>query len=59
MIVLSGATPNRQRIIENSLAIGGRMFAIVGSGDVMVAQLIQRMSNSNWHLENLFDTAEI
>ena len=60
VIVLSGATPNRQRIIENSLAIGGRMFAIVGSGDVMVAQLMQRISNSNWHLENLFETtAEI
>tara|TARA_B100000945_G_C20104769_1_gene467508 strand:- start:8 stop:664 length:657 start_codon:yes stop_codon:yes gene_type:complete len=57
VIVLSGATPSRQRIIEKSLAIGGRMFTIVGSGDVMEAQLVQRISESNWHLENLFETS--
>tara|TARA_Y100001970_G_scaffold160335_1_gene196126 strand:- start:158 stop:814 length:657 start_codon:yes stop_codon:yes gene_type:complete len=57
VIVLSGATPNRQRIIEKSLAIGGRMFTIVGSGDVMEAKLVQRISESNWHLENLFETS--
>ncbi len=57
VIVLSGATPRRQRIIEKSLAIGGRMFAIVGSGDVMEAHLVQRISESNWHLEILFETS--
>ena len=57
VIVLSGATPCRQRTIEESLAVGGRMFTIVGSGDVMEAQLVQRISESNWHLEILFETS--
>ena len=57
VIVLSGATPNRQRVIEKSLALGGRMFTIVGTGDVMEAQLVQRISEANWHLEILFETS--
>ena len=33
------------------------MFAIIGSGDVMEAVLIQRISQSDWHYEVLFETS--
>jgi len=57
VIVLLGSIPNRERKLEELLAIGGRMFAIVGSGVVMDAVLIQRVSESDWHYEVLFETS--
>ena len=57
VIVLLGSIPRRERKIEELLVNGGRMFAIVGSGDVMEAILIQRVSQSDWHYEVLFETS--
>ena len=56
-VVFSGSLPKRDKKIEESLAIEGRMFAIIGTGDVMEAILIQRISVSDWHSETLFETS--
>mgnify|MGYP001224711618 CR=1 FL=1 len=33
------------------------MFTIIGTGAVMEAQLVQRISESDWHSEILFETS--
>ena len=41
---------------ERGLAIGGRLFAVVGSGPVMEARLITRTAATAWSSETLFET---
>ncbi|RKZ87787.1 MAG: protein-L-isoaspartate O-methyltransferase [Gammaproteobacteria bacterium] len=39
-----------------SLAVGGRMLAVVGEGDVMAVQIIQRITEWEWQTEAVFET---
>ena len=56
IIVLSGSMPARRKNIEEQLIVGGRMFAIIGSGVVMDAVLVKRITEHDWYNEVLFET---
>ncbi|WP_106182870.1 protein-L-isoaspartate O-methyltransferase family protein [Candidatus Pandoraea novymonadis] len=56
VIALSGAlTALPQKLLEQ-LKVGGRMVAVVGNAPAMQVQLIKRVSNIEYHTENLFQT---
>ena len=46
-IVLTGSTPVLPAAFQNSLNIGGRLFAIVGDAPVMEARLITRVGTGH------------
>jgi protein-L-isoaspartate(D-aspartate) O-methyltransferase len=57
VIVFTGAIsvpPNQQ--LEMQLAIGGRLFAVVGEAPAMEAMLIQRVSADTFKRDTLFET---
>lgn len=56
VIVITGSTPLLPAEFQKSLAIGGRLFVIVGESPVMEALLITRMGENDWAQESLFET---
>jgi len=42
--------------LKNALAIGGRLFAVTGQAPVKQAQLVTRLSQSEWNTVTLFET---
>ncbi len=56
-IVLTGSTPVLPAAFQNSLTIGGRLFAIVGDAPVMVAKLITRVAPDTYETVNLMETS--
>ncbi|MCP4074661.1 MAG: protein-L-isoaspartate O-methyltransferase [Gammaproteobacteria bacterium] len=42
--------------LKNALVIDGRLFAITGASPAKQAQLITRVSQTEWKVENLFET---
>lgn len=56
VIVLTASTPVLPETFQQSLAPGGRLFAIVGEEPVMKAQLITCVTPGNYHLTHLFET---
>lgn len=57
IIVLAGSLPVPDDRFQRQLAIGGRMFAVIGSGLVMDARLIERTTGDAWRSSSLFETA--
>lgn len=57
IIVLAGSLPVPDDRFQRQLAIGGRMFAVIGSGLVMDARLIERTTADAWRSSSLFETA--
>lgn len=57
VIVVSGSLPELHQGFHQSLAIGGRLVAIVGGGPIMEATLITRTSETEWTQEGLFETS--
>jgi len=57
VIVLAGALPLPDLRFQQQLAIGGRLFAVVGSGLVMEARLVERVAADQWRSTVLFETA--
>ena len=55
-IVLTGSTPVLPDSIRESLALGGRLFAVVGQAPVMEARLIVRTGPQSWTESDLFET---
>jgi protein-L-isoaspartate(D-aspartate) O-methyltransferase len=55
-IVLSGSTHSVPQLLLQQLAPGGRMVAIVGSEPVMRAVRVQRLADSRFETQDLFDT---
>lgn len=55
-IVLTGSTPVLPVSFQNSLNIGGRLFAIVGDAPVMEAKLITRIARDAFETVNLMET---
>ena len=55
-IVLTGSTPVLPEAFQNSLNIGGRLFAIVGDAPVMEAKLITRVSPDTFETVNIMET---
>lgn len=55
VIVVSGSLPELHRGFHQSLAIGGRLFLMVGRPPIMQAELITRISEDQWANEGLFE----
>ena len=56
VIVLTGSTPVLPVAFQNSLNLGGRMFAIVGDAPVMEARLITRVAADTFETVNIMET---
>jgi protein-L-isoaspartate(D-aspartate) O-methyltransferase len=56
VIAITGSLPVYDPRFERSLAVGGRLFAIIGAAPVMDAVLIRRVDNTEWIRESLFET---
>jgi protein-L-isoaspartate(D-aspartate) O-methyltransferase len=56
VIVLTGSTPILPRSFIEQLAVGGRLFAVVGEPPVMTAQLFVETAPGAWHGSGLFET---
>jgi protein-L-isoaspartate(D-aspartate) O-methyltransferase len=55
VIVLTGSTPVLPVAFQNSLNIGGRLFAIVGDAPVMEATLITRVAADAFEILNIME----
>jgi protein-L-isoaspartate(D-aspartate) O-methyltransferase len=56
VIAVTGSTPLYDSRYANALKTGGRLFVIVGSEPLMKAQLITRLSATEFRTETLFET---
>lgn len=56
VIVVTGSLPMLPDALPRHLKVGGRMFAVVGEGPVMSAQLITRKSDASFETVRLFET---
>lgn len=56
VIVLTGSTPVLPPQLERELAVGGRLFAVVGERPVMSARLVTCTAPGAYHAEDLFET---
>ena len=56
VIVLTGSTPVLPVAFQNSLNIGGRLFAIVGDAPVMEDRLITRVADDTYETVNVMET---
>lgn len=56
-IVLTGSVPLLPEDLQQQLAIGGRLLAIVGEAPVMEATLIRRVSEAAFRSDVLFETS--
>jgi protein-L-isoaspartate(D-aspartate) O-methyltransferase len=56
-IVLTGSTPVLPAAFQDSLKIGGRLFAIVGDAPVMEARLITRVAPDTFETVNIMETS--
>lgn len=54
-IVLTGSTPVLPAVFQNSLKVGGRLFAIVGDAPVMEARLITRVAPDTFETINIME----
>jgi protein-L-isoaspartate(D-aspartate) O-methyltransferase len=55
-IVLTGSTPVLPAAFQNSLKVGGRLFAIVGDAPVMEARMITRVAQDTFETVNIMET---
>lgn len=55
-IAITGSMPFLPDSWRQRLAIGGRLFAIVGEEPIMEALLVTRIGEQQWEQESLFDT---
>ncbi len=56
VIALTGSMPRYDARFERALAVGGRLFAVVGTAPVMEAILVRRVGADEWVRESLFET---
>jgi len=56
VIVLTGSLPVLDNEFQEQLAIGGRLFAVIGESPVMNATLITRIDENQWTKEVIFET---
>ena len=55
-IAVTGGLPAESDYFEKMLAVGGRLFQIIGVGPAATAQLITRVREDAFRRENLFET---
>jgi len=56
VVVITGSLPELPQQFVDALAIGGRLFAVVGEGKTMQAISIVRTHGNNWKEKSLFET---
>jgi len=56
VILLTGSTPILPETFQNSLKVGGRLIAIVGTAPAMEVKRIRRLSESAFEVKSLFET---
>jgi len=56
VIAVTGGIPAVSDYFEKMLAVGGRLFQVVGVGPASIAQLITRVREDAFRRENLFET---
>jgi len=56
VIALTGSLPMHDPRFEQRLAVGGRLFVVVGQGPAMEARLVTRVGRDEWMRESLFET---
>lgn len=56
VIAVTGSLPEYHDGFEKSLALGGRLFVVVGQAPVMEAMLITRVGEDEFRRETLFET---
>jgi len=56
VIAVTGALPAPDRRFERALAVGGRLFVVIGSAPVMEARLVTRTGEESWLSEVVFET---
>ena len=57
VIALTASLPVHDPRFERALAVGGRLFVVVGEGPAMEARLVTRIGPDQWLRESLFETA--
>jgi len=57
VIAVTGSLPVYDPRFERALAIGGRLFVVVGSAPVMEARRVTRTGADSWLSESLFETS--
>ncbi len=56
IIALTGSLPVYDARFERALKVGGRLFAVVGTGPMLEAVRVTRTGASDWSRESLFET---
>jgi protein-L-isoaspartate(D-aspartate) O-methyltransferase len=56
VVAVTGSLPEPEPRLERALTVGGRMFAVIGTGAVMEARLVTRTGKGSWLSEALFET---
>lgn len=55
-IAVTGSMPVYDDRFQRQLAVGGRLFIVVGDAPVMDARLVRRLSEDAWVTDSLFET---
>lgn len=55
-IAITASLPVPDERFQRQLAVGGRLFVVVGEPPVMEARLVRRISEDAWGTESLFET---
>jgi protein-L-isoaspartate(D-aspartate) O-methyltransferase len=56
VVAVTGSLPAPEPRLERALTVGGRLFAVIGTGPVMEARLVTRTGKDSWLSEALFET---
>lgn len=56
VIAVTASLPLYDTRFERMLAVGGRLFVVVGEAPVMEARLVRRTGGEAWRTESLFET---
>ena len=56
VIALTASLPVHDPRFERALAVGGRLFVVVGQGPAMDARLVTRTGRGEWLRQSLFET---
>lgn len=55
-IAVTASLPVYDKRFQDLLTVGGRLFVVTGEAPVMEAQLIRRVAENAWTVEDLFET---
>ena len=55
-IILGCALPEVNKDLKRLLALGGKLFVVVGAKNQMHATLFTRLNDNEWHSKSLFET---